>query len=181
MSEETAAATSYGIELIEEHVPAEVIADIEELHDRIFARPRRLGLAREMNTRPRQLLVLARASANGSVLGFKLGYEHRVHTYYSWLGGVDPDHRRRGIARRLMARQHDWCVAQGYATVRTKTRNEFRPMLILNLMCGFQIIGLLSRPDAPRIVMEKTLRPLRPLPDPGSGEDPRLPGRTPPL
>ncbi|GEM_PF-5500579 len=29
-------------------------------------------------------------------IGFKLGYEHRPETFYSWLGGVDEDFKRRG-------------------------------------------------------------------------------------
>ena len=47
------------------------------------------------------------------LVGFKLGYAVTSKRYYSWLGGVHPDHRRRGIALALMTRQHEWIASRG--------------------------------------------------------------------
>lgn len=45
---------------------------------------------------------------SGSVpVGFKLGYERSGEEFHSWLGGVHPEFRRRGIARRLLHLQHE--------------------------------------------------------------------------
>ncbi len=45
---------------------------------------------------------------NGSLVGFKLGYCRRPQLHYSWLGGVHPEARRQGLARKLMIHQHEW-------------------------------------------------------------------------
>jgi hypothetical protein len=47
----------------------------------------------------------------------------------------------------------------GYTTVRTHTHNKFRDMLILNIRCGFNIVGLVSESadSEPTIVMDKPL------------------------
>lgn len=96
------------------------------------------------------------------VVGCKLGYEResdrtRPGVFYSWLGGVDPAYRGRGIAAELMRRQHDTCRAAGYATIRTHTYNHWRDMLILNLRHGFEIIGTQPGKRGLTIVLEKRL------------------------
>jgi hypothetical protein len=63
-----------------------------------------------------------------------------------------------GIASGLMSRQHDWCRAHGFAKVRTKTLNQWRNMLILNLKHGFEITETYPGTDGKlRIVLEKQL------------------------
>lgn len=86
-------------------------------------------------------VMLARAD-DGALVGFKLGYRRGGDLFYSWLGAVDPGWRRHGIARRLMAMQHDWARAQGYRHVETRTRASNAPMIILNLGTGFRITGV---------------------------------------
>ena len=84
------------------------------------------------------VLLVAR-DATGPV-AFKLGY--REHdSFYSWLGGVDPRARRQGLASRLMRAQHDHVRTLGYRSVTTRTRAANRPMIILNLKFGFEIVG----------------------------------------
>lgn len=100
------------------------------------------------------------ALADGNVVGCKLGYERKPGHYYSWLGGVHPDSRGRGMAAELMRRQHAWCRAQGYRRIRTQTYNRWRAMLLLNLRHGFDIIGTLQGAHGLTIVLEKELLPV---------------------
>ena len=81
------------------------------------------------------------AEAEGTPVGFKLGYRRGAELLYSWLGGVHPDWRRHGIAAALMVRQHDHALAQGYRFIETRTRAANNAMLILNLRHGFHVCG----------------------------------------
>lgn len=67
------------------------------------------------------------AYEGNALVGCKLGYERQPGHYYSWLGGVHPDFRGRGIAAELMRRQHAWCAAQGYRRVRTQLTTAGAP------------------------------------------------------
>jgi ribosomal protein S18 acetylase RimI-like enzyme len=53
------------------------------------------------------------------MVGFKIGYAESYDRYYSWLGGVDPDFQKQGIARRLMEEQHRWLADSQFEMVRT--------------------------------------------------------------
>lgn len=86
----------------------------------------------------------------------KLGYERKPGHYYSWLGGVHPDHRCQGLAAELMRQQHAWCAAQGYHTIRTQTFNRWRAMLLLNLRFGFDIVGTVQGGRGLTLVLEKS-------------------------
>ncbi|MFN8368975.1 MAG: GNAT family N-acetyltransferase [Candidatus Kapaibacterium sp.] len=88
-------------------------------------------------------VLVCTAEHNGVIIGFKIGYEDREHTYYSWLGCVSTLYRKQGIATELMRMQHIWCKEAGYKYVTTNTRNEFKSMLLLNLKNGFEISGTL--------------------------------------
>jgi GNAT superfamily N-acetyltransferase len=91
-------------------------------------------------------------------VGFKLGYEIDGHKFYSWLGGVLPQFRKRGIAGALMKRQREWCKDQGYSVISTKTQNNFREMLLLNIQCGFQIVGTEKQENGElKILLEKSV------------------------
>ena len=59
------------------------------------------------------------AEDSGRIVGFKAGYALKAGHYYRWLGGVDPEYRRQGIANELMLRQHSWLKEQGYGVVET--------------------------------------------------------------
>lgn len=97
------------------------------------------------------------AYLDDQALGFKLGFELSPDVFYSWLGGVKPEYRRFGVATELMNRQHEWCRGKGYKSVRTKTMNHFRPMLLLNVREGFQITGTEESEIGLKIVLEKSL------------------------
>ena len=98
------------------------------------------------------------AYAEGQLVGCKLGYERKPGHYYSWLGGVHPEFRGRGIAAELMRQQHAWCIKEAYQAVRTHTYNRWRAMLLLNLRHGFDIIGTVQGGRGLTLVLEKELR-----------------------
>ena len=95
---------------------------------------------------------------DNQVAGFKFGYEVETGIFYSWLGGVDPQFRRNGIAKQLMTRQHEELTKLGYRAVRTYSRNERKEMLIVNLKSGFDIVDTFTdHKGRHKIVLEKCL------------------------
>lgn len=99
------------------------------------------------------------ASIDNKPVAFKLGYELDKWTFYSWLGGVLPEHRSIGIAEELITAQHDWCRGQGYRKVQTKTQNHWKAMLMLNIKMGFEIVGYHSSDHGgPKILLEKRIQ-----------------------
>jgi len=92
------------------------------------------------------------------VVGLKVGYEDTSERFYSWIGGVHPFYRKRGIASYLMEMQHRILQERGYKAVFTKTKNKWRNMLILNLRHGFDVIGTYTDSKGePKIIFEKAL------------------------
>ncbi|MGG5488391.1 GNAT family N-acetyltransferase, partial [Gaetbulibacter sp. PBL-D1] len=73
------------------------------------------------------------------LIGFKIGYKYNASTFYSWVGGVLPDYRKNGIGKQLSQLQEQAIKQKGYNTLRTKSMNRFKPMMILNLKNGFDI------------------------------------------
>lgn len=79
-------------------------------------------------------------------IGFKVGYEREGY-FYSWMGGVLPNYRGKGIAQQLAAEQEAWAKQQNYPHITFKTRNRHRAMLLFALKNGFQIIDFEKRQD----------------------------------
>ena len=98
------------------------------------------------------------ATSAGQLVGFKAGYAMTELKYYSWLGGVHPDFRRRGIASELMERQHRWLVQRGYAMVETAVNQENLAMAQANLRHGFSVCGVRTDPQRIQILYSKVLR-----------------------
>lgn len=137
------ASVSDEVEYREFEAPPEaaIIEGVEEVYRRAFETDDELGLADRpiwAESRSPHLVV---GLVDERVVGFKLGYERKPGSFYSWLGGVLPNLHRRGIATELLIRQHRWAERAGYERVRTKTTNDFKPMLQLNLGQGFDIVG----------------------------------------
>jgi predicted GNAT superfamily acetyltransferase len=131
-------------------------AALRDLHALIFANPELSEtVLKERLSWQRDPLVLL-AWQDEKLVGYKIGYLRKERHYYSWIGGVHPDYRGKGIARALMQLQHDFCREQAYLTVRTHTKNTWRQMLILNLRYDFDIIGTLTDEQGePKLILEK--------------------------
>ena len=130
------------------------LAQALALHRRLLGRLSRRRLVERLRGRKPLLLV---AVEGDRVVGYKFGYEERPGRFYSWLGGVEPEFRRRGIASALMHRQHRLLEKAGYREVRCHTRNRFRGMLLLSIMHGFDIIGTVWGGGEIRLVLSKKL------------------------
>lgn len=98
------------------------------------------------------------ARVDGGLVGFKLGYAMSETKYYSWLGGVVPAFRRRGIAGALMKAQHDWLAAQGVALVETAADQANVAMGRVNLAHGYRVAGLRAEPSRTQVLYLKSLR-----------------------
>lgn len=107
---------------------------------------------------PTKHLILI-AFVEGEAAGFKVGYEREAHYFYSWMGGVRPQFRRMGVAKRLATAQENWAKAQGYAAIQFKTRNRLKAMLTFSINNGFQIIAVEKQPtiEEYRIWLRKEL------------------------
>jgi predicted GNAT family acetyltransferase len=114
-----------------------VLDGIIELHKVIFGTSD--DLINKMASKP-QLLVIT-AMIGTKVIGYKIGYELDNNKFYSWLGGVDTNYRKHGIASELMEKQHQYLKENGYSVVQTKTMNKWRSMLVLNIKNGFDVIN----------------------------------------
>ena len=100
------------------------------------------------------------AHYQGTPAGFKAGYPRgKAGSFYSWMGGVLPNFRRKGIAQKLAINQEAWAKDQGYTSIWFKTRNRNRTMIIFALNNGFDIIQVEPKDQVldHRILMEKTL------------------------
>lgn len=111
-------------------------------------------LARRLPTLVDPVLHVAHGD-DGAVLGFKIGYRRGPSLLYSWLGGIVPEARGRGIAARLMQVQHEWAAAQGYDFVETRTRASNNRMIIVNLTAGFHIAGVESDEAGHLVVIQR--------------------------
>jgi GNAT superfamily N-acetyltransferase len=120
--------------------PSEIARVVEEFRRRLFPLlgERYVHDRIDFATNP-ELFV---AESEGRFVAFKIGYQTTATTFFSWLGGVDEDFRRGGLATRLAALQHDRCLELGVRAIETRTRAENRAMLIVNLRAGFQIVGV---------------------------------------
>lgn len=90
-------------------------------------------------------------------VAMKIGYKLDQGRFYSWLGAVLPDYQGLGIGSLLMQHQHDWCVRRGFHFIETRTRNQFKQMICLNLQNGFEIVGTLKDEKGLKILFEKKL------------------------
>ncbi len=130
--------------------------EIETLALEIFGEYSAQHFLEELLERSNPSLFVAMDDSN--VVGFKAGYALDRTRYYSWLGGVLPRYRRRGIAKELMRRQHQWASSGGYHKLETRAKNRWREMVILNLKAGFDIIGSCTDDNGlTEVIMRKML------------------------
>lgn len=86
------------------------------------------------------VLILIAREENVPV-AYKLGYAISEGEFYSWLGGVLPAFRRRGIATKLRYAQEHWVRSEGYELLSVKSMNRYPAMLQLLIAGGYQIVG----------------------------------------
>lgn len=130
-----------------------LLKEIPEFQEQVEAEE----FSKRLNQKKNLILI---AFYRNRPVGFKLGYDrYQDGSFYSWLGGVIPEFRRQGIAGLLARNQEKWAVAEGFRSIRIKTRNKFKGMLIFLLKTGFQITSLVPSEDISesRIELEKML------------------------
>ncbi|WP_047982348.1 GNAT family N-acetyltransferase [Ornithinibacillus contaminans] len=133
----------------------EMVDQIVALHTTVFGESD--DLPGRMSEKPN--LRIDVAIDDEKLVGYKIGYALNREQFYSWLGGVDPGYRNKGIASELMKQQHEFIRESGYYSVQTKTKNQWRSMLILNIKSGFYIIGTFTDSlGEPKIILEKKLQ-----------------------
>ncbi len=106
----------------------------------------------------RNRVVVQVALLDGKTVGFKIGYELRPRLFYSWLGGVHEDFRRRGFGSELMNLQHEFCQKEGYESIRTISANNNREIIVRNVRSGYDIADVKQKGSETRVVFEKRLR-----------------------
>lgn len=81
------------------------------------------------------------AEVASELVGFKMGYDrYGDGSFYSWLGGVVPEHRKSGVALLLLREQESWAKANGYQRIYVKTRNAFVGMRVLLAKSGYELL-----------------------------------------
>lgn len=141
---------------IEGKPDSENLRRIIEFYQSIFVVTKTEKFVGRINSAAKLFTVLA--LSDNEIVGFKIGYWLNSQTFYSWVGGVKEDLRGQGIAQELMTRQHSWCKKNGFQIVKTKTENSFKPMLILNIKNGFDIVEVYQdKKGETKIILEKAL------------------------
>ncbi len=101
------------------------------------------------------------ATSGHELVGFKAGYDRwrDGETYYSWLGGVLPDFRGKGVATALQRHMERWCQGRGYEKLQFKTRNRHRNMIHFGIRHGFDLVDFERKGDISdyRLTFEKVL------------------------
>ena len=114
---------------------------IRHLYNQVFRPARDVAyFQRRLEHHHHKLMMVA--ELDGRPVGFSCGYELRPTTYYSWLYGVLPEFRRLGIASQLLAAEQAWAMDHKYEMSRFECYNQHRPMLLLAVKSGYDIVGI---------------------------------------
>ncbi len=144
------------IKLVEPPFSDEFINEFVALNERIFGGDQFAeGIKWRLENLPNVAVFVA--VQDGRFVGCKAGYAITIDKYNSWLGGVDPAHRKNGIGKTLMESQHEWIKAQGFHHVETHVAQVNRDMINLNLKFGMSIAGMFLKNDKPFLLMTKKL------------------------
>ena len=78
-------------------------------------------------------------------------------SFYSWMGGVLPDFRQKGVASLLADLQENWAIINEYNSILLKTRKKHKAMISFFLKRGFSITeeNRMNPNEETRIWMEK--------------------------
>lgn len=116
----------------------ETFKKIYPLYQQIFDDTYSLEQLKERTSNKESYLVLI-ARVDGKDVGLKVGFKED-DLFHSWIGGVLPEYRGKGIAKELTHVQHAWAKENGFSEVRTHTDHRFNNMLIHNIKNGFEIV-----------------------------------------
>jgi len=95
---------------------------------------------RVINTLEREDLLMLLAYLGDEPIGFKIGYRESRFVFYSAKGGVLPEYRRCGIARRLLDEMLRRVKEKGYVRFAFDTFPNRHPgMAVLALTEGFRL------------------------------------------
>lgn len=120
-------------------VSQEQIEPLYDLFTQAFDTPPSESFQQRLNEKNDLSILLVHE--NAQLIGFKIGYRKSLGVFFSWLGAVDKNHRRRGIARSLLHHQHQLCAERRYKEIQTEADGSNRAMIILNLQEGFEVYG----------------------------------------
>lgn len=132
---------------------------IRDLYNQVF-RPSQDVEYFRLRLRNHHDILMMVAELDGKPVGFSVGYELRPTTYYSWLYGVIPDARRLGVASQLLEAETAWAREKGFEVMRFECYNQIRPMLILAIRQGYDVVGIRfdGRTHMNLVIFEKELR-----------------------
>ncbi len=125
--------------MVEEISDLSVIADLEsripEFEDAYTAQKIQKRLEN------RKLLAFV-GNSEGENVAYKVGYGETDGRFHSWIGGVIPQHRRKGWATRLLHYQERWGREQEYREINVWTANRYRKMLIFLIKEHYEIYAV---------------------------------------
>ncbi len=133
-----------------------VYKDLVYLYSEIFEDADVVFFKKRIDSQPNAHIALV---YNDNIpIGFKMGYPYSEDTFYSWVGGILPEFRRKGIASQLAKHQEYYAKDVGFTKLRTKSMNHFKPMMILNLKNGFDVSKIYKNTKGQtKIVFEKII------------------------
>ncbi len=130
--------------------------DIANLYTEIFNDAYLDFFKQRIEQQPELFSILA--YNNDDLIGFKVGYPYDETTFYSWIGGVLPNHQQQGIAKHMAYLQEEYARSEGFTKLRTKSMNQYKTMMILNLKNGFDITKVYTNTKGQtKIVFKKLL------------------------
>lgn len=126
---------------------------LTKIHNQIFKSNDNLN---EKISKKNKSIILIAYKEN-EIIGYKIGYEINSSKFYSWLGGVKKEHRKHGIAQKLINKQIEILKPKGYKIIQTKTFNKWKSMLILNIKNDFEITNCYTQNNDIAIILEKNI------------------------
>ncbi len=129
------------------------LQEFTEISEKVFASASYSNLKWRLTRMPDVTVFVARSE--DEVVGYKAGYASTHKRYYSWLGGVAPEFREGGIAKRLMQEQHGWLTGTRYQLVETHVEQSNPAMIQLNLASGFAITGMYLKAGRANYIMQR--------------------------
>ena len=94
-------------------------------------------------------------------VGFKIGYETpSKKIFYSWIGGVLSNYRKRGIANELADYQEKWVTNKDFKSIIVKTRKKHTSMIAMLDSRAYKKLAILpcSPDEETRLIYEKVIQ-----------------------